>query len=108
VQHTLYPPHWFDSWPDEDRRSRLVFIVRDIPTETLLERFRTGDPVSAGTINTTGERIMLYLRYPVATCVLPGGTAKVDIGVADGKIAAIGASGTWVLRRVLSMRLAWW
>jgi G3E family GTPase len=56
VQHTLYPPHWFDSWPDEDRRSRLVFIVRDIPTETLLERFRAGDPVLAETINTTGER----------------------------------------------------
>src|SRR4029077_14237735 len=25
VQPTLYPPHWFDDWPDTDRRSRLVF-----------------------------------------------------------------------------------
>jgi hypothetical protein len=55
VQHTLYPPRWFDYWPDADRHSRLVFIVRDIPTETLLERFRAGDPVLAETINTTGE-----------------------------------------------------
>ena len=57
VQHTMYPPHWFDSWPDEDRRSRLVFIVRDIAPETLLERFSAGDPVLAETIETTtGER----------------------------------------------------
>jgi G3E family GTPase len=54
VQHTLYPPRWFDSWPDEDRRSRLVFIVRDIDTETLLERFAAGDPVLAQSIETTG------------------------------------------------------
>jgi G3E family GTPase len=57
VQHTLYPPRWFDSWPDEDRRSRLVFIVRDIDTEALLEHFTAGDPVPAElTETTTGER----------------------------------------------------
>jgi G3E family GTPase len=57
VQHTLYPPRWFDSWPDEDRRSRLVFIVRDIDAEALLERFAAGDPVPAeSTEATTGER----------------------------------------------------
>jgi G3E family GTPase len=47
VQHTLYPPRWFDSWPDSDRRSRLVFIVHDIDSEILLERFAAGDPVLA-------------------------------------------------------------
>jgi G3E family GTPase len=57
VQHTLYPPHWFDSWPDEDHRSRLVFIVRDIANEALLARFAAGDPVLATSIETTtGER----------------------------------------------------
>jgi G3E family GTPase len=45
VQHTLYPPRWFDAWPDVDHRSRLVFIVRDIATDTLLDRFVAGDPV---------------------------------------------------------------
>ena len=49
VQHTLYPPRWFDAWPDSDRRSRLVFIVRDIDSEILLERFAAGDPVLAET-----------------------------------------------------------
>jgi Cobalamin synthesis protein cobW C-terminal domain len=57
VQHTLYPPHWFDVWPDSDRRSRLVFIVRDIDSEILLERFAAGDPVLAETGDmTTGGR----------------------------------------------------
>ena len=31
VQHVFHPPAWLDRWPSEDRRSRLVFIVRDIP-----------------------------------------------------------------------------
>jgi G3E family GTPase len=57
VQHTLYPPRWFESWPDSDRRSRLVFIVRDIDSEILLERFAAGDPVLAETGEiTTGGR----------------------------------------------------
>lgn len=30
VQSVLYPPTRLDSWPDEDRRSQLVFITRDI------------------------------------------------------------------------------
>ncbi|MFO1088967.1 MAG: GTP-binding protein [Hyphomicrobiales bacterium] len=30
VQHVLHPPHRLAAWPDADRRSRLVFITRDI------------------------------------------------------------------------------
>lgn len=30
VQHLFHPPQWLDGWPSEDRRSRLVFIVRGI------------------------------------------------------------------------------
>jgi G3E family GTPase len=30
VQHTLYPPAQLPAWPDADRRTRLVFIVRDL------------------------------------------------------------------------------
>lgn len=44
VQHTLYPPRWLDAWPDEEASSRLVFIVRGIRSETVLERFAAGDP----------------------------------------------------------------
>jgi G3E family GTPase len=28
VQHVVHPPAHLDSWPDGDRRSRLVFIAR--------------------------------------------------------------------------------
>ena len=30
VQHIVHPPAHLDDWPDGDRRSRIVFIVRDI------------------------------------------------------------------------------
>ncbi|MFO7541729.1 MAG: GTP-binding protein [Thiobacillus sp.] len=30
VQHVLYPEVTLDAWPDDDRRSRFVFIVRDL------------------------------------------------------------------------------
>jgi G3E family GTPase len=30
VQHVLYPEARLDAWPDDDRRSRFVFIVRDL------------------------------------------------------------------------------
>ncbi len=35
VQHVFHPPVLLDAWPDEDRRSRLVFITRDVPREAV-------------------------------------------------------------------------
>ena len=29
VQHVFHPPHRLDAWPDEDTRTRIVFIVKD-------------------------------------------------------------------------------
>jgi G3E family GTPase len=54
VQHTLYPPRWLDAWPDGDTSSRLVFIVRGIASDSVLERFAAGDPVLAGATATGG------------------------------------------------------
>jgi len=31
AQHALFAPEWLDDWPDDDHRSRLVFVVHDIP-----------------------------------------------------------------------------
>ncbi|HEX2216079.1 MAG TPA: GTP-binding protein [Xanthobacteraceae bacterium] len=39
VQHILHPPTQLSSWPDGDRRTRLVFIVRDIEERTIRELF---------------------------------------------------------------------
>ncbi len=35
VQHTLYPVAKLADWPDSDRRTRLVFIVRDIDVDVI-------------------------------------------------------------------------
>ena len=35
VQHAVYPPVHLDSWPDEDRRSRLVVIGHDLDSRAL-------------------------------------------------------------------------
>jgi G3E family GTPase len=39
AQHALYPPVWLDGWPDDDRESRLQFIVHGIALDDILERF---------------------------------------------------------------------
>jgi G3E family GTPase len=44
VQHTLYPPRWLDDWPDADHRQRLVFIVRGISLDEILQWFKAADP----------------------------------------------------------------
>jgi G3E family GTPase len=41
VQHLVHPPLHLDRWPDDDRRSRLVFIVRDIEPEAIEKSFAT-------------------------------------------------------------------
>jgi G3E family GTPase len=35
VQHIIHPPVHLKAWPDDDRRSRIVFITRDIPGRAL-------------------------------------------------------------------------
>jgi G3E family GTPase len=35
VQHVIHPPAHLDRWPDADRRSRIVFIVRDMNPATI-------------------------------------------------------------------------
>jgi G3E family GTPase len=44
AQHALFAPEWLDDWPDTDRRSRLVFVVHDIPRAAILERFAFAQP----------------------------------------------------------------
>ena len=39
AQHAMFAPEWLDDWPDQDQRSRLVFIVHDIPRGEILAHF---------------------------------------------------------------------
>ena len=45
AQHALFAPEWLDDWPDGDRRSRLVFVVHEIPRADILAAFAFADPV---------------------------------------------------------------
>jgi G3E family GTPase len=35
VQHVFHPPVLLPSWPSEDRRTRIVFITRDLPQDAI-------------------------------------------------------------------------
>jgi G3E family GTPase len=52
AQHAIFPPEWLDDWPGEgagvDRRSRLVFIVHEIPRDDILARFAFASPEIVG------------------------------------------------------------
>ncbi len=39
VQHVFHPPVQLEAWPDEDKRSRLVFITRDVEKAELEKLF---------------------------------------------------------------------
>jgi G3E family GTPase len=39
VQHLVHPPQHLDRWPEDDRRSRLVFIVRDLTRAAIEDSF---------------------------------------------------------------------
>ena len=39
VQHVLHPTARLERWPDDDRRTRLVFITRDLPRRIVAEMF---------------------------------------------------------------------
>jgi len=39
VQHVFHPSARLERWPDDDHRSRLVFITRDLPEHTVRELF---------------------------------------------------------------------
>ncbi|MDI3469159.1 MAG: Metal chaperone, involved in Zn homeostasis [Pseudolabrys sp.] len=39
VQHVFHPFSTLERWPDDDRRTRIVFITRDIPETVLRETF---------------------------------------------------------------------
>src|SRR5271170_6920930 len=50
VQHLFHPPVLLPAWPDEDRRTRIVFITRDLPQEMIeqsLAAFEAADEPEA-------------------------------------------------------------
>lgn len=56
VQHLVHPPVHLDAWPDADRRSRIVFIARNLARETVerslaaFNHLANPSPTTAGAI----------------------------------------------------------
>ena len=50
VQHVFHPTARLERWPDDDHRTRLVFITRDLPERTVRELFEAfiGTPRPTG------------------------------------------------------------
>jgi G3E family GTPase len=46
VQHLFHPPTLLEAWPSEDRRTRLVFIVRDLDREVIEDTLRVFSEVT--------------------------------------------------------------
>lgn len=46
VQHVVHPPEHLDAWPDDDRRSRIVFIGRDLDPKAVERSLLTFDAAS--------------------------------------------------------------
>jgi G3E family GTPase len=44
AQHAMFAPEWLDAWPDEDRRSRLVFVAHEISRTEILAHFAFAKP----------------------------------------------------------------
>jgi G3E family GTPase len=49
VQHVAHPPVELEDWPDQDRRSRLVFITRSLRREAVERLFAAVAAISAPT-----------------------------------------------------------
>jgi G3E family GTPase len=44
AQHTMFAPEWLEDWPDQDHRSRVVFVVNNIPRAEILAHFAFARP----------------------------------------------------------------
>jgi G3E family GTPase len=47
VQHVAHPPVELEDWPDSDRRSRLVFVTRGLPRESVARLFADVTAIAA-------------------------------------------------------------
>jgi len=51
AQHLLHTMTWLDQWPDDDRRTRIVFITQGVTRNNLKDVIDLLDRVSARTFN---------------------------------------------------------
>lgn len=47
VQHVAHPPIELEEWPDDDRRSRIVFVTQGLPREPVMQLFAGVSAIAA-------------------------------------------------------------
>ena len=95
VQHVFHPAARLDRWPDDDHRTRLVFITRDLPERIVRELFEAflgiaapDRPDRAALVDIVtrvgalaaalGPRLVALDLNPVIVGAATGGTTVVD------------------------------
>lgn len=64
VQHIIHPPKHLDEWPDEDRRSRVIFIARGITREEILASLSAfGDLLGAQPVPLAGDHSLRAVSF---------------------------------------------
>jgi G3E family GTPase len=58
VQHVVHPMLWLDQWPSEDRRTRLVFITRNLSKQAVGQLFEAFQGIDAGIITKDSAKVM--------------------------------------------------
>ena len=79
VQHIFHPVQWLDSWPDKDRRTRLVFITRNIKKDEIEKFFNA----LLGIVKDKGMETVIDL---VGNNSDDGANDKIDNTVLDGVV----------------------
>ena len=83
VQHIFHPVQWLDSWPDKDRRTRLVFITRNIKKDEIEKFFNA----LLGIVKDKGMETVIDLvsnNYNASTSDKTDKTEKTDNTEPDG------------------------
>jgi dihydroorotase len=80
VQHLFHPPVLLPQWPSEDRRTRMVFITRDLPQEAIeatLTAFEkaVGEPSAPQSSSSGPEEPRTRREFLVAAASVAGATA---------------------------------
>src|SRR3546814_16988742 len=72
VQHVFHPPVRLEAWPNDDRSSKIVFIVRDLKTEMFKHTLKACNDDSAAP-----------QAPPCATAPAPDRAAQIESQPAD-------------------------
>ncbi len=62
VQHVVHRPRHLDAWPDDDRRSRIVFITRGIEREAVLASLEAFAALGRGAVSAAQRRLQHAAR----------------------------------------------